>query len=141
MQLVHRTLDAVEHVIERQSEMAHFVVSFSRWDPGIQAGMADARRNLANFAYMAQHAPSGKEDNAEAEENKQQPKQKESQAKASQHPQFVPFRKPKIDITSIIDTDGSNAKGDLKALDVEICWLAGNHPDCKNGRFPRQPTA
>src|ERR1035438_1791538 len=107
--------------------MAHFVVSSGHRDPGVQAGMADPRRNLGNVAYVAQHAPSRKEDNAEAEENKQQPKQKESQAKVSQHPQLVPFRKPKIDVTSIIDTDGSNAKGDLKALDIEIRWLAGNH--------------
>jgi hypothetical protein len=82
---------------------------------------------------MTQHAPRGEEDNAEAEKNKQQPKQEELQAQASKHAQFVPLGESKINEASIVDANRGNAKRKFKAPNIEIGWPIGNDFGCLNG--------
>jgi hypothetical protein len=51
------------------------------------------------------------------------PKQKESQTQASQHPQFIPLGKSKIDMASTIHANRSHAKRNSEALNMQIGWM------------------
>ena len=78
------------------------------------------RGGFGNLANVAQHAPSGEEDNAEPEQNNQQPQKKEAQAQASEHPQFIPLGEAEIDLAAIVDADGGDAKRNCESRDTDV---------------------
>jgi hypothetical protein len=82
---------------------------------------------------VTQHPPGSQEHNRETEQNNQQPQKQEAQPKAIEHPQFIPFRKPQVDPTSIVDPNARYTKGNCKPGNSNIRRLIGNHLAFKDG--------
>jgi hypothetical protein len=87
--------------------------------------VAYPRSHLSYLADVAEHAPCGKEHDAEAQKYDKQPQKEEAKAELRQHPQLVPLGKSEIDMAAIAYLLAGNSKRDWKSRYAHIRWLIG----------------
>jgi len=115
VQLMHRAFNAIEHAIKRVGQLADLVVAACCRDPLIETGVTYPRSRPSDLADMAEHAPGGKEYDAETQKYDQQPQKKEAKAEFRQHPQLVPLGKSEIDMAAIAHLQAGYSKRDRKS--------------------------